>query len=202
MYRVLTQDSDSVVKFIFPDFRKGWAQFLQEEKQKDGERDFIQDIARKIEAGEKLVAMDHESSEQLKQILSWDICMFWKRKWSNWWKRHASIFYDQPVGSFEGQEVWLLCEPIWTILANGVSREEAIRRMCDPKDPLKFDNCGFGSANWTEFAELFGQTIFQNTDQEEQFNVWYQEGWKAFEKTVDRIVEIYHKKEKPNGISA
>lgn len=187
----------SNIEIVFPDFTQGWAPEAQDQKQKEGEKHFQQTIAARIRLGDRLVAVDSESNDRIKEILSWDITAFWKEKWLNW-KRDGAPYYDQPVGSFKEYEVWLLCESLWTILTDDLSREEAIRRMCDPKDSLKFSKCGFGSANWTEFAENFGQSAFQGTDQEEQFDLWYKQGWEAFEKIVDGITRALRPKREGN----
>jgi len=186
MYELVVMSQ--LTKTFFPDFRQGWATEVQEQKQKEGEERFEQVIAERIGFGDRLVAMDPESASRIKQILSWDIALFWKKKYS-YWERHWAIYYDQPVGSAEDKEVWLLTESIWTIFTESLTREEAIRRMCNPEDELKFSTCPFGSANWTELAEQFGREVFVGTAQEGQFEEWYRLGWEVFKRTIDEIVK-------------
>jgi len=189
MYEVIG-GIEQVTEFVFPDFHFNLAHTpaLRKQKQREGEEDFRQHIARRMGFGDRLVAMDSESASRIRQILSWDIALFWKEKWSNW-KRYGAIYYDQSIGSVEDKEVWLLTKPIWTIFTEDLSREGAIRRMCNPGDELKFSICRFGSANWTELAEKFGREVFLGTDQEEQFEKWYADGWESFKRTIDKIVE-------------
>ena len=171
----------------FPDFSQGWTPSLQNEKQEEGEKAFLVEIESRIESGDILSIAD---SNNMAFLLSMDIVVFWKKMWSDW-NRNGGRYYDQAIGSINGEDVWFICEPVLSILALG--REEFIRRVCDPEDELELPLCQFGSANWTEFAEQFGREVFRDTDKEECFESWYAQGWEAFEKTVDIIVAGYER---------
>lgn len=156
-------------------------------------------IVRRMGFGDNLVVMNAESTKRITEIMSWDIIGFWGKTWSNW-KRDGAPLYTKAIGEVDAQEVWLISEPIWTVFTAGLSREEAIQRMCDPEDLLKFSMCPFGSANWTEFVELFGRAVFSGTDQEAELEGWYESGWASFLRTVDALTEGYRRCAMPQSV--